>query len=257
MYQEERLDAIMAYLQEHKRVSVQEICERFGVSRDTARRDIVKLEEQGLILRTRGGAILPTLSKRFHNYAERLQMESGEKHRIALLAASLIKDNDYLIMDASTTVLFAAECLTTKNNVVVTNSIDIAAIVGRKEQAKVYLLGGCFHPAHRFVYGQRAIEMMAEYHADKLLIGAGGIARNGLTNPSEEESHLLKEMMKRADQVIVLADHSKFDVQQFVKVAGWDQIDMLVTDREPQGELAEALKQHEVDVLVAETEKHR
>jgi DeoR/GlpR family transcriptional regulator of sugar metabolism len=156
-------------------------------------------------------------------------------------------------MDASTTVQFAAEHMSTSDNIVVTNSIDIASIVSMKERAKVYLLGGRFQPEHRFVYGQRAVEMLSEYHADKLLIGAGGISCDGLTNYSEEESYLLKEMIKRADQVIVLADHSKFDVKLFARVAGLEQIDILVTDREPRGALAEALARHEVEVLITRT----
>ena len=83
MYQEERLAAILQYLQDHQRISVQDVVEQFGVSRDTARRDIVKLEEQGEILRTRGGAILPTLSKKSYSYQERMQLDLTGKRRIA------------------------------------------------------------------------------------------------------------------------------------------------------------------------------
>ncbi|WP_435541451.1 DUF977 family protein, partial [Bacillus paralicheniformis] len=82
MYQEERLISIIDYLKEHKRISVEQICSLFGVSRDTARRDLVKLQEQGAIIRTRGGAILPTVHDEVKDYSGRLGMVSEEKSMI-------------------------------------------------------------------------------------------------------------------------------------------------------------------------------
>jgi len=252
MYQEERLMAILQHLQTHRRISVQEICDRFGVSRDTARRDIVRLEEQGEILRTRGGAILPTLSKSNPKLAERLQRESGSKQRIGALAATLIKDRDYLILDASTTVQVAAMHLRSADNVVVTNSLDIASLLSEKEQITVHLLGGRLDLENRYVYGARAIAMLADYHADKLLIGTHGLTHEGLYIPTEEEGFLVREMIRRADQVILLADHSKFGVKHFARIAGLEQIDILVTDRMPPEDLLQALQRHEVELLVTE-----
>ena len=102
MFQEERLFSILEYLKSNKRISVDLICELYEVSRDTARRDMVKFEEQGSIVRTRGGAILPTLSKEVGNYDQRLQEESSSKLTIGKTAAALVQDGDYLMMDAST-----------------------------------------------------------------------------------------------------------------------------------------------------------
>jgi DeoR/GlpR family transcriptional regulator of sugar metabolism len=79
LFQEERLISIVEYLKSNKRITVDLICELYDVSRDTARRDMVKLEEQGTIVRTRGGAILPTLSKKVGDYDQRLQAESSSK----------------------------------------------------------------------------------------------------------------------------------------------------------------------------------
>ncbi|WNC17747.1 DeoR/GlpR family DNA-binding transcription regulator [Brevibacillus brevis] len=252
MFQEERLAAILQYLQEHQRISVQDVVERFGVSRDTARRDIVKLEEQGQILRTRGGAILPTLTKKSYSYRERMQLGLPEKRSIAAVAAGLVKDGDYLMLDASTTVQLSIESLQTTGHVIITSSLAAASSLAGREGFQVKLLGGDVHPEDQYVYGSRAIDNLSDFHVDKLFIGACGITPSGLVSPTEESGYVIKEMMKRADQVIVLADQSKFGKSMLYRVAGLQQIDIIVTDQRPNPEMMEALLQHEVELLVAE-----
>jgi DeoR family transcriptional regulator, carbon catabolite repression regulator len=252
MYQEERLALIMEHLRHHRRISIDEICEKFNVSRDTARRDLVKLNQQGEIVRTRGGAILPTLSKHIFPYEQRLKTEPESKRKIGQLAASLINDGDYLILDASTTVQFAAEYIHTKNNVVVTNSIDIAAILAKKPHIRVHLLGGVLHSEQHYIYGSRAIETLKEYYVDKLFLGACGVSSDGITTPYEEEAFLIREMIQRADQVIVLIDHSKFNKRLFHKVCGLEAIDFIITDKEPNEEIKQMLKEHDIEILITE-----
>ncbi|MCZ8518359.1 MULTISPECIES: DeoR/GlpR family DNA-binding transcription regulator [Paenibacillus] len=250
MYQEERLLAILQHMQHHHRISVEDICELFQVSRDTARRDIVKLEEQGQILRTRGGALLPTLNKDVPRFDDRLHSEKEVKEEIGRTAASLIQNGDYLFMDSSTTVLQAADRITSSDHVIVTNSIDIAGALSQRQGMTVHLLGGVVHPRHRFIYGPRTLEMLRDYQVDKLLIGTSGITESGLTNPYEEEGYVMKEMMRRADQIIVLADHTKFGQRQFYRIAGLEAIDILITDREPEASMKQALLEHDIHIIL-------
>lgn len=254
MFQEERLISILDYLKSNKRITVDLICELYDVSRDTARRDMVKLEEQGRIVRTRGGAILPTLSKEVGNYEQRLQAESTSKLTIGRTAAQLIQDGDYIMMDSSTTVLHAASSLTSKHNVVVTSSIEIAAILTRKDETTIHILGGVLDNKHHSVYGAKAIEMLNDYHVDKLLIGTCGITEDGLSAPNEEDSYLVRAMMQHADQVIVLADHSKFGKRLFHRVVGFERIDILITDQALSPEIREKLLACEVEIVLAEGE---
>jgi DeoR/GlpR family transcriptional regulator of sugar metabolism len=256
LYQEERLIGIVEYLQKNHRISIENICELFDVSRDTARRDIIKLEEQGHILRTRGGALLPTLSRKVANYSERLHDETTthSKKAIGRLAASLLREGDYLLMDASTTVQSAAEQMRSQEHVVVTNSIDIAGILNQKEGISIHLLGGLLHPEHRFIYGARALDMLGDYHVHKLLMGTCAITEDGITNPYEEEGYITKEMMRRSDQVILLADHTKFGKKHFHRVAGLDRIDILITDLEPDDAMKETLSKHQINIMIAKGE---
>jgi len=251
MYQEERLAAILQYLQKHQRISVQDVVEKFGVSRDTARRDIVKLEESGEILRTRGGAILPSLNKKSYSYQERMQLDLTGKRRIAQAAARLIKNGDYLLLDASTTVQMAVEAGETTDLVIITNSLGTASSMARKQGVLVKLLGGDVHGEDQCVHGTRALENLADYHVDKVLVGACGLTADGLVSPSEEHGHLIREMMKKADQVIILADQSKFGKSMLYRVASLNKIDIIVTDQEPDEEMAKALRENEVEVMVA------
>ncbi|GKU76025.1 DeoR/GlpR family DNA-binding transcription regulator [Paenibacillus sp. L3-i20] len=250
MFQEERLVSILKYLQEKKRIEVDEICSLLNISRDTARRDIIKLEQQGTILRTRGGAILPPISKDILNYEQRMKQDLTSKQRIGELAATLIHDGDYLYMDASTTVRHTVEYMTSKMNAVVTNSINTADVLTQKEGIRIHLLGGLFNNEHRFVYGQRAIDMLGDYQFEKAFLGACGITAEGLTTYFEEESFLIRKIIQQSEQIIVLADSTKFGKKLFHRTADLKDIDIIVTNQEPDEQLREQLEAVEVDIMV-------
>jgi len=250
MFQEERLAAIVSYLQEKQRIEVDEICGLLGISRDTARRDIIKLEQMGSIVRTRGGAILPPVSKDILNYDQRMQQDIPVKKTIGQLAATLIHDGDYLYMDASTTVRHAIEFMTSKNNQIVTNSIHTVEALAGKEGVRIHLLGGSVNNEHRFIYGPRAIEMLADYQIEKAFLGACGITADGLSTTFEEERYLIRNIIRKAEQVILVTDHTKFGKKLFHRVADLDEIDIIVTDRQPDTALRERLEACEIDIMV-------
>jgi DeoR family transcriptional regulator, carbon catabolite repression regulator len=250
MQQEERLAAVLRHLQQHHRITVEQMCDRFGISRDSARRDLVKLEERGEIIRVRGGAVLPTLTKHVQSYEERLNNPAG-KREIGRVAASLIHSGDYVLLDTATTVQFAAEWMSAEPHVVVTNSIDVADIFSRKRSAEIHLLGGQLNVWHRGLFGPKTIAALHDMRVDKLLLGACGITPEGLTAHTVDEAYVKMAMLECADQVIVLADSSKFGKRLFHKVCGLDKIDIVVTDAEPTEEVRAALEQAGVELLVA------
>lgn len=257
MFQEERITAIIEHLNKHQRVDIKDICQQFEVSRDTARRDLLKMEELGLVIRTHGGAVLPKKTKKIFEYKERLVRESSVKREIGHYAASLVKNGDFIMMDASTTVQFAAENLASEGVTVVTNSIDIADVLSKKNAVRTILLGGELHSQHRFLFGQSTIDKLADYQVNKLFLGACGITSSGLSYPHEEDGVVKREMIKRANQVIVLADHTKFGDQMFYKIAGLESIDLLITNQKPTQEIMEMLVEHHVELLiVSEEDQH-
>ncbi|CAM2871757.1 DeoR/GlpR family DNA-binding transcription regulator [Paenibacillus sediminis] len=256
MYQEERIQAILEYLKEHQRVSIQDICRLFEVSRDTARRDLLKMDELGVIIRTHGGAVLPTQTKEVKEYKDRLTKESGEKQEIGRFAATLVKNGDFIAMDASTTVQYAAENISAQDIVVVTNSIDNADTLSKKEKVTIHLLGGILDPKHRFLYGSATLSKLADYHVDKLFLGACGITSSGLSFPHEEDGAVKREMIRRAGQVIVLADHTKFEHQMFYKIADLEEVDLLITDKRPSDKMMNELSDHGVQLFIVSEENN-
>jgi DeoR/GlpR family transcriptional regulator of sugar metabolism len=243
--------AILRHLKEHGRISVQEICDMFQISRDTARRDLVKLSEQNAIIRTRGGAVLPTLNQEIRSYKERLDLKSEIKAKIGREAAKHIYDYDTLLLDTSTTVQYAAQSLHAQNVTVVTNSIDIAGILSNKEGIQIHVLGGILHPRDRYLYGAATVSKLADYKVNKCLMGGGGITEEGIFFASEEDGQVVREMIRRAEQVIVLVDRTKFGKPLFYKVCGLEQIDMVITDDIPK-KWKNLLQEMEVEVVVAQ-----
>ncbi|KIL49536.1 DeoR/GlpR family DNA-binding transcription regulator [Jeotgalibacillus soli] len=255
MYQDERLRQIVEHLSLHKRISIDEICSLFDVSRDTARRDLVKLEEQRAIIRTRGGAILSSKRHEVKNYQYRLTTVSEEKKKIGQKAASLISKGERVILDASTTVQAAAEFLDVVECTVITNSINQADILSQHSTLRIHLMGGELEKEHRFLYGASVVERLSHYHVEKAFIGVVGISENGLTIAHVEDGIVKQQMMKQAEQVIVLADHSKFGVTDFFQFATLKDVDMLITDQIPPDSFIEMLSAYNVELIVTEEDE--
>ncbi|WP_340003965.1 DeoR/GlpR family DNA-binding transcription regulator [Paenibacillus sp. FSL K6-0276] len=258
MYQEERLLKILEYLKQHQSMSVQEICTQFEVSRDTSRRDIVRLVQEGVVIRTHGGVSMPELQKELLSYQDRLIDESESKQRIGKTAAQLIQDHETVILDVSTTVQFVAEQISAKDITVVTHSIDNVGILSKREDLQIYVLGGYLNVKNRLLYGPSIIDKLSEIRADKAFIGASAIRADGLYYPYEEDVRVKREMARRSDQVILVADHTKFIGKSFFRL-DFDCIDILITDRELPSEIREVLDQKNITVIECpeETEEAR
>lgn len=255
LYQEERLLLILDFLKKHNRISVEQICSLFDVSRDTARRDLVRLEEEKSIVRTRGGAILPSVRDEIKNYTNRLTIVTEEKRIIGNKAASLIYPGDRVILDASTTVQACAEQIENIDCTIITNSINQAEVLSSKPEIDIQLLGGTLQKEHRFLYGSTVLEKLSDYHVDKVFIGVVGISENGLTIALEEDGLVKRKMIQQAKQVIVLADHTKLGLTDFFRFADLQDIDLLITDQTPSKEFRELLRKNNVELLTANFEE--
>ncbi|REJ09850.1 DeoR/GlpR family DNA-binding transcription regulator [Halobacillus trueperi] len=254
MYQEERLIGILQFLKENRRISIDQMCEMFDISRDTARRDLVKLEERKAIVRTRGGAILPRAHTTIQNYSHRLKTVSFEKQQIGSKAASFIRPGEKIILDTSTTVQACANQIRPMDITVITNSIHQAEILSNVENVSIQLLGGFLQKEHQFLYGASVIERLKSYHVDQAFIGVVGISASGLSIAHEEDGMVKRNMIKQAEQVIVLADHTKFGVTEFFTFAELEDVDVIITDQLPDEEFQQKLQDHHVDLIVTEEE---
>jgi len=256
MFQEERLLKILAYLKAHQTMSVGEICTHFQVSRDTARRDIVRLVQEGVVVRTHGGVALPELQKELSSYQDRLIEESSSKDEIGRLSAKLIRDHETVYLDVSTTVQFVAEHVQAKQITAVTHSIDNVSILSKREDLSIYVLGGYLHIQNRLLSGPSVVDKIREIRADKAFIGATAIRPDGLYYPYEEDVRVKKEMARQSDQVILVVDHTKFGAKSRFKL-DFEYVDIIVTDQPVSSEMRELLDARNITLIECTTENQR
>ncbi|WP_221564869.1 DeoR/GlpR family DNA-binding transcription regulator [Alkalihalobacillus sp. TS-13] len=253
MYQDERLLRIMEYLKDNERITVNKIMNLYGISRDTARRDLVKLEEQGEIFRTRGGALLASEKNEAENQ-EGIRHEdsvfiSKEKRAIAKVALTFIQPGDSLMFDSSMHVQYLADILSVPS-VVITNSMKQARILSSRKNVDLRLLGGRLNINYGSLQGPYLFEDMKRYFVDKIFISADGIDSEGITYTNENEGMITKAMTKRGKQVILLADSTVFGTQELFKCLSFNELDVLVTDQNPRSDFLPLLEKSNVKLVV-------
>lgn len=254
MLAEERQNHILLLVNSHRSISITEIQRRLNVSRETIRRDLLALAEQRKLRKTHGGAI--SLESQEPEMAVRQITNVVGKRAIGRLAASMIPDGASVILAGGTTIQSASDAMQSHHSLTVfTNCIASSMKLSGRNDNRVHLLGGEIRPQNQSCLGRDSTQMLSNYFADFALVGAGAISPNGLLMDfSREEAELHGLMLRSARTVIVLADHQKFGRYAPVRVESIDKATYLVTDREPEPEMAETLSSLAADVLVAAAE---
>lgn len=232
MHAYERHQLILGQARELARVEVLALAEAMGVTPETVRRDLTVLERQGLLRRVHGGAVaLERLG--FEPAVDvRAEMHQTEKNRIAEAAVAFVPDHGTVLIDAGTTTLRLAERLPVGRELtVVTNSLTIAAILARRSDLALYVLGGRVRTRTQAAVGSWATEPLRSIHADVAFLGTNGVSlRCGLTTPDQAEAQTKRAMVACAGRSVTLADSSKVGTNHFARFAALDDLDVLVTD---------------------------
>ena len=234
-------------------ITVTDMSARFEVSLDTIRRDLDLLADQGLILRTHGGAVpsegMATADSPFE---QRISARQDAKERIGRAAAKLIAPGETLIVNGgSTAVAFAASLGDLARLTIVTNNLGLPSAVPVNAVANLYLLGGEIRSGARITLGPVGFVGTRQIAADTAVIGMGGITEEGCSTSRIEEATMMAAMIAAARRTIVIADSTKFGRTGFAVVAPLDQVDVLVTDSEPSGKLRDALDAAGVRLVIA------
>ena len=166
----------------------------------------------------------------------------------------MIADNEMIYLDVSTTVNFIAQSLQSKPVTIVTNSIDTAYVSAQTKDTTVHLLGGTLNKSSRHLSGYSTIEKLKDYHFNKVFIGAAGVTESGLYYLFEEDIHFKRELIKHTDQVILLADQSKYNQHHKYKALSLESIDVFITNEAPPKDLYRAMKECEVEVFISSEE---
>jgi DeoR/GlpR family transcriptional regulator of sugar metabolism len=253
MFAEERRQQILQQLREAGKVTVDDLSARFGVSAPTIRADLSFLEKQGLLRRTHGGA-LPIESTLYEPpYTVREMKNLLEKQAIAQVAATLVQDEETVLLDAGTTTFEIARQFKQKRGLkVVTNSLSIALELMERKDMEVVLLGGSVHSARRATLGELVLHALDVIYVDHAFLSFNGVdARAGYTSVDFEAAAVKRKMMQHARQVIVVADHAKLGQVAFAQVAPVHAAHVLIVDEGASPDTLKAFEEAGVHVLIA------
>jgi len=231
---------------------VRELAELLCVTQETIRRDLDKLEEEGRIVRSHGGAVAPEVTQGETPYFQREVINAAEKKRIARAALAFVREHDRIVLDASSTAWYLSAILPNMPLTVLTNSVKVALELAGKEKITVISTGGTLAPTSLSYVGPLAQRGLEHYHADKVFISCKGVhLQRGISESNELQAMVKQQMINIADQVYLLADHTKLGVQALTYVAPLNDVDRLITDRAPEAEWLEQLDRLQVGLVQA------
>lgn len=251
----ERVDYILQELRVKKSVHVNQLASKFFVSPSTIRRDLDVLEKEGLIRRTYGGAVLIEHSSNEIPYFVRKSENRLAKDIISELAADLVKEDQFVFLDLTSSVAFIVPHLVGKDSLkILTTSAQIALdCLDQLPTAQIFCTGGWMSSFSRGFTGETTRRRIAEFHTDVAFFSARSISReNGITDVNEEEIYLKQEMIQRSRKVVFLCDHDKFDKTSYRSVCDIEDIDYIVTDQEPEQEWLDHFEARGVQVIYPE-----
>jgi DeoR family fructose operon transcriptional repressor len=243
---------IRQLIESNEFVDLDTLRRELSASQSTLRRDLMVLEEQGILRRVYGGAMAAQPSG---NATLDFQLQSGrmqdEKERMAALVAGLIEDGQTVILDGGSTVAAVSRHLAGRRLQVVTNSLAIAEVFSDARETELTLTGGYLYPRTRVMVGPLCEHMLGTVRADTLIMGIGGVTEAGYSNNNTLVVGPERKMIEVSQKVIVVADRSKFGKSAMIPVAPLDVADFVVTDSGLDAGYREMLRQHKVEVMLA------
>lgn len=251
---EERLEMIKELVDANKTVTIVELAETLNVSKDTIRRDLMRLEELNVLRRTHGGAVSANRDAVIFDYQERSNKFKDVKEKLAYQASKIIKDNSSIFFDSSTSVEAVISKLQNKTIYAVTNSLTHAQKLATLEKATTSVLAGKVHKKQLFLYGSQTINQIAQFSCDYTLLGIFAMSKDGIFIHTEEEGMVKRQMVKHAKTIIAITDHTKIETTGFFKVCDLKDIDVVITDIMPDDEFVYALERNQVKLYITEQE---
>ena len=233
-------------------VTVEALAERFGVTLQTVRRDVKLLSNAGLLARFHGGVRLPASTTENIAYRARQALNDEAKRRIARAVAARVPEGCSLILNIGTTTeAIARELLAHRGLRVITNNLNVAALLSDNPDCEVIVAGGVVRQRDRAIIGEATVEFIAQFRVDIGVIGISGIEADcTLRDFDYREVKVAQAIIRASRQVWLAADHSKFNRPAMVEVGRLDQVDTLFTDSPPPPAFAALLAEAGVACVV-------
>ncbi len=251
MLVEERRQKILDLVSERGYISLAELAQTVGASESTLRRDLDYWGQQGLIRRTHGGAVLRDDNHALPALEERASRELEEKRAIARVAAARVRDGDTVLLDGGTTTLEVARLLVGRSIQVVTNSLPIANLFASSRETDLVILGGYVYPRTGVALGPLTVRMMEDLHVQQTIMSTGGITAKGMFNSNMLLVETERQMMRCAEEVVVVADYTKLGKQALAFLCELAAVDTLIVDSQITAEGRQLVESAGVRLLVA------
>jgi DeoR/GlpR family transcriptional regulator of sugar metabolism len=236
-------------------VSLAELASDLDASESTLRRDLEALDRRGLLRRTHGGAMALGDTLSIPAFEVRTRLAAPEKAAIADAAARLVQDGETVLLDGGTTTFEVARKLVGRSVQVVTNSLPIAHLLAGDRRVDLTMVGGYVYPRTAVALGPLATQFLTTVHAKRLIMSVAGITERGLFNSNALLVETELQMMKVVDEVVVVADHTKFGQRSLAFLCALGNVQRVLVD----GALAEPyrrmVREAGVELILAEGDK--
>ena len=252
LFVHERREQIVSLVRECGRVSVAGLGEQFGVSQTTIRTDLDVLAQRGLLVRTRGGAVVPDRGDLELDFHIRRSLNMQEKQRIGAAAAALIEDDDSILLDASTTALAIVDHIKDRRRLnVITNGVLTAMALLDAPGITVLMPGGFLYRDSASLVGRGNKEYVSQFILQKGFFGAVGFTlEEGLTDVNNAEVAIKRDLIACTKRVIAVIDSSKWGKVGFASYASVERIDDVITDDGAPADMVAALRGAGVKVTI-------
>lgn len=222
---------IYEMIKKEKTVEVNSLAMKYEVSNMTIRRDLDALENQGLVIKSYGGATLNESVSSEPSFEIKEGVSQSDKKDIAIYASSLIQDGDSIYLDCGTTCLELFKRIHHKKITIFTNFWKILQYVDRNTKAKIIMAPGTYNPITQAAMSEITIAFFKNYSIDKAFISALGIDKDfGLSIPSMEDAEVKKAVLQVSQKKFCMMDHTKFNKKYMSKIADIQDFDSIITD---------------------------
>lgn len=257
MNDQKRKVEIMEYLYQYADLcSIDQLLQKLYVSRSTLRRDLIALEEEGLITRHHGmvSAVLDSSSEQ--SVTLRKNQHQEEKRLIARLCQSFLQDNMVLFLDSSSTVSYICPFLRRlKNLTVITNGLHIATQLHTATNVTTYICPGILKHKSLSIASVQSVAFLEDFRADLLVFSSKSISPLGAFEGDEGQAMVKRTMMKYATRNVLLCDQSKQTATGYLRLASFEQIDHVISETELAPDIMAAMQQSDCTFVTLQTDE--
>lgn len=246
-----RVEQIVEYLKVHNLVTVDDLVKVVAASPATIRRDLIKLDEKGIITRTHGGVSLNRFVANQPTTNEKMLRSMREKQNIAEQAASMVQAGDSIVLDAGTTSLALVKHITHLPVRIITVDLHIALFLSEFKQIEVILTGGVVDHSSQSTIGEHGRQLLRSINPDIAFLTCNSWSLDkGITAPTEEKAALKRDIISNANKRVLIADSSKYGAYSLYQACSLNDTTHIITDNKLAEDVQLQIRQRNIDLII-------